>query len=180
MKRIDKIAVAIVMLALAGCATDPKIHSPRVSSTPISTSETFAVIPVAVDPQLPHATAGAVAVAVESGTRDAVRALGYTETNLETADLVFYVHGKSMTPVPITNMDYVPAPSQFGMRADEMQAYAGRRIYVETYDNHTKRQIWMGWLECSCGDVNPEWISHEIHQIVATFPRRSAEAKSST
>ena len=84
------------------------------------------MIPVTVDPQLPHVTAGAVAVAVESGTRDAVRALGYTETNLETADLVFYVHGKSMTPVAITSMDYVPAPAQFGMRADEMEAYAGR------------------------------------------------------
>jgi hypothetical protein len=54
-----------------------------------------------------------------------------------------------------------------------MTANANHRIFVETYDNHSKRQVWMGWIECSCKTVDPERIQHEIQRIVATFPPRS-------
>jgi len=172
MKR-KEFTFAIVLLALAGCTTNPTIHSRNVASAPVNSRETFGVIPVAVDEKLPAETAGAVVVAAESGMRDAVRALGYSETNLQTADLVFYVHGKSMMPVPTVKLEYVSTPSHFGMTPTEMEAYSGRRIYVEAYDNHTKQQIWMGWIECTCQDVEPERISHEIHRIVAKFPPRN-------
>jgi hypothetical protein len=175
MKRSNKLSFAIVMVALAGCATDPWIHnrvvsSAHVNSAPVNSRETFAVIPVAADTKLSPEAAGAVVVAAESGIRDALRALGYTETNLETADLVFYLHGKSMVCVAAAKLEYVSTPSQFGMTPAEMEAYSGRRIYVETYDNHTKQQVWMGWIECTCQDVEPAWISHEIQRIVAKFP----------
>jgi hypothetical protein len=178
MKSVDKLIITIALLAFAGCRTDPWIHnrvasSAPVNSAPVNSRETFAVIPVAVDTKLSPEAAGAVVVAAESGMRDALRTLGYSETNLETADLVFYAHGKSMVPVAAAKLEYVSTPSQFGMTPTEMEAYSGRRIYVETYDNHTKQQVWMGWIECTCQDVEPEWISHEIQRIVAKFPPRN-------
>jgi hypothetical protein len=179
MKSVDTLIIAIALPALAGCSTDPWVHNRIVSSAPVNSApvnsrETFAVIPVAVDATLPPETAGAVVVAAESGTRDALRALGYSETNMQEADLVFYVHGKSMVPVAAAKLEYVSNPSQFGMTPTEMEAYSGRRIYVETYDNHSKQQVWMGWIECTCQDVEPEWISHEIQRIVSKFPPRNS------
>jgi hypothetical protein len=179
MKSVHQLIIAIALLALAGCRTDPWVHNRVVSSAPVNSApvnsrETFAVIPVAVDTKLSPEAAGAVVVAAESGMRDALRALGYSETNLETADLVFYVHGKSMVPVAAAKLEYVSTPSQFGMTSAEMEGYSGRRIYVETYDNYTKQQVWMGWIECTCQDVEPEWISHEIQRIMGKFPPRTA------
>jgi Domain of unknown function (DUF4136) len=170
MRFIDKLIVAAAMLTLAGCASAPSVHSRGDQSTQLSSSETFALLPVSVDPNLPSTTASAIAEAAETGTRDTLRALGYSETSREQADLVFYVHGKSMTPVEVTSLDYVPEPARFGVSPAKMTGYANRRIVVETYDNHSKRQVWMGWIECSCRGVDPERIQHEIQRIVATFP----------
>jgi hypothetical protein len=173
MKSIRKLIFAAVLLTLAGCATAPGVHSRGDSSTQLSSSETFALLPVTVDPNLPSPTASAVAEAAETGARDTLRALGYSETSREQADLVFYVHGKSMTPVAVTTLDYVPEPARFGVSPAKMTGYADRLIVVETYDNHSKRQVWMGWIECSCHGVEPERIQHEIQRIVATFPPRT-------
>jgi Domain of unknown function (DUF4136) len=170
MKPINKILIAFVVLIVAGCATNSGVHSRGDQSTQLSSSETFALLPVTVDPNLPPSTASAIAEAAETGARDTLRALGYSETSREQADLVFYVHGKSMTPVEVTSLDYVPEPSRFGVSPAKMTGYANRRIVVETYDNHSKRQVWMGWIECSCRGVDPERIQHEIQRIVATFP----------
>jgi len=167
---IDKFFLAVVLLILAGCATTPEIHSRGDSSTQFSSSETFALLPVTVDPNLPSPTGSAVAEAAETGARDTLRALGYSETSREKADLVFYLHGKSLEPETVTDWNYLSEPARFGVKPEEMSAYANRRIFVETYDNHSKRQVWMGWIECSCRGVNPERIHHEIQRIVATFP----------
>jgi hypothetical protein len=170
MKSIDKLIIAASLLALAGCASTPAVHSRADRSAQTSSCQTFALIPVTVDPNLPSDTASAVAEAAETGARDTLRALGYSETRREEADLVFYLHGKSMTPVAVTSLDYVPEPARFGLSRDKMTGYANRMIVVETYDNHSKRQVWMGWIECSCRGVDPERIQHEIQRIVATFP----------
>ena len=170
MKSIDKLIIAAALLALAGCATTSAVHSRGDTSTQVSSGHTFALLPVTVDSKLPSATVSAVAEAAETAARDTLRALGYSETNRENADLVFYMHGKSMTPVAVTSMDYVPEPSRFGLSPAKMTGDAKRLIVVETYDNHSKRQIWMGWIECSCRGVDPERIQHEIQRIVATFP----------
>jgi hypothetical protein len=173
MKSIEELFIAVALLALAGCATTPNVHSRGNNSTQFSSSQTFALLPVTVDPNLPSSTGSAVAEAAETGARDTLRALGYSETSRENADLVFYVHGKSMTPVEVTSLDYVPEPSRFGVSSEKMTGYASRLIVVETYDNHSKRQVWMGWIECSCHGVDPERIQHEIQRIVATFPPRT-------
>jgi Domain of unknown function (DUF4136) len=173
MKAFDVAILSVALLALAGCATTPHVHSRGDSSTQFGSSETFALLSVTVDPNLPSATASVVAEAAETGARDTLRALGYSETSREVADLVFYVHGKSMTPVEVSSLDFVPEPARFGLSPAKMTDYANRLIVVETYDNHSKRQVWMGWLECSCRGINPERIQHEIQRIVATFPPRT-------
>jgi hypothetical protein len=173
MKSIDSLIIATVLLAIAGCATTPDVHSRGDNSAQVSSSETFALLPVTVNPEVPPAGASSLVQAAETGARDTLRALGYSETSRENADLVFYMHGKSLEPETITDWNYLREPSKFGMRADEVEAYSGRRIYVETYDNHSKHQVWMGWIECSCRGVDPERVQHEIQRIVATFPPRS-------
>jgi len=173
MKPIYKLLFANALLALAGCATTPDVHSRGDSPTEFTSSESFALLPVTVDPNLPSATASAVAEAAETGARDTLRALGYSETSREKADLVFYLHGKSLEPETVTDWNYLSEPSRFGVKPEEMSAYANRRIFVETYDNQSKRQVWMGWIECSCRGIDPERIQHEIQRIVATFPPRT-------
>jgi hypothetical protein len=128
------------------------------------------VLPVAVDSTVSPATAPTVAQAAQNGARDTLRALGYTETGRENADLVFYLHGKCLAPVSVTSWDYVPETSKFGIRPTKMTAYANHLIVVETYDNHSKRQVWMGWIECNCHVMEPDRIQQEIQRIVATFP----------
>ena len=170
MKPINKILTALVVLTLAGCASTSSVHSRSDRSAQVGSGQTFALLPVTVDPNLPPTTASAIAEAAETGARETLRALGYSETSREQADFVFYVHGKSMTPVEVTSLDFVPEPERFGVSPAKMTGYANRRIVVETYDNHSKRQVWMGWIECSCRGVDPERIQHEIQRIVATFP----------
>jgi hypothetical protein len=173
MKSIDKLIASAALLIFGGCATTPDVHSHGDNSTKVSSSETFALLPVTVDPNLPSATADALSVAAETGARDTLRALGYTEASRDDADLVFYMHGKSLQREAVDNWDYVREPSRFGVKPGESVAWANHRIYVETYDNHSKRQVWMGWIECSCRGVDPERIQHEIQRIVATFPPRN-------
>jgi hypothetical protein len=173
MKPIHKLLFAGALLALAACASTTAVHSRGDTSTQFSSAETFALLPVTVDPNLPSTTANAVAEAAETGARDTLRALGYSETSRENADLVFYVHGKTMMPVEVTSLGYVPEPARFGISPAKMTGYANRLIVVETYDNHSKRQVWMGWIQCSCRGVDPERIEHEIQRIVATFPPRT-------
>jgi hypothetical protein len=172
MNSISKLIIAAALLAFAGCSSVPSVHNPGDTSAKVNSSQTFALLPVTVDPSVAPDTAPSIAEAAENGARDTLRALGYTESGLENADLVFYLHGKCLAPVEVTNWDYVPETSKFGMKPDKMTAYANHLVVVETYNNHSKRQVWMGWIECNCRVMEPERIQHEIQRIVATFPPR--------
>jgi len=162
-----------LFLTFAGCATAPVIHSSGDNSAKFSSAQTFALLPVSIDPSVPPAEAPALTEAAQDGARDALRTLAYSETSLTNADLVFYLHGKIMAPAAVADWGYLPNPSKFGIGSAEVAASAGRRVFVEAYDNHSKRQVWMGWLECTCRKVKPEGIQNEIQQIVATFPPRA-------
>ena len=164
---------ATSLLALEGCATRPDIHVRGDAFARSTSARTFAILPVQVSASVPPATATAVSEAAQTGARDRLRELGYTETGITNTDLVFYVHGKAMTPAPVTQWGYQPDPGRFGLKPSDMTATADRRVFVEAYDNHSKRQVWLGWIECSCRTVNPERIQDEIERIVAAFPPRS-------
>lgn len=165
-------AITALVAVGAGCASGPDIHSRSDTAQPPSMSRTFAVIPVATTSNLPPETAKEISAAAATGARTALRAHGYVETNQENADLVFYLHGKSMATTRMTDWNLEPAPRRFGTSTAEVQATANGRIFVETYDNHSKRQVWMGWLNCGCKGVDPERIQREIEHILETFPPR--------
>ncbi len=167
-----KLPFAALLLAYAGCTTAPDVHSPAGASAQVSSSRTFALLPVTVHASVPAPAAGEVVHAAETGARDALRTLGYSETSRENADLVFHLHGKAMTPVAVTKWDYLPEPSRFGMSPAKMAATSNSRIFVEAYDNHSRRQVWLGWMECTCHELVPSRIQHEIQRIIATFPPR--------
>jgi len=177
--KIASLGLAVVLATLAGCATVPDVQSRGDTSAQVNASETFALLPVTVRSNVSAPTASAVVAAAQNGARDTLRALGYTEAEREKADLVFYLHGKSMVAETVTDWSYLPEPSKFGLSPSDISANANRRIFVETYDNHSKHQVWMGWVECSCQKVDPERIQDEIQRIIATFPPRS-KAQTST
>jgi hypothetical protein len=170
MKSIEKIIIAAAMLTLAGCISNPTVRNRGDTSAQLSPGKTFALLPVAVDPSLSSVSAPTVAQAAQNGARDTLRALGYTEASRENADLVFYLHGKCLAPVEVTKWDYVSDTAKFGIKPNKMTAYANHLLVVETFDNHSKRQVWMGWIRCSCHIMEPERVQHEIQRIVATFP----------
>jgi hypothetical protein len=172
MKSLEKIIIAAALLTLAGCVSNPTVRSRSDTSAQLS-GTTFALLPVAVDPSLSSANPPAVAQAAQSGASDTLRALGYTETSRENADLVFYLHGKCLAPVEVTKWDYVPDTAKFGLTRNKMVVYANHLLVVETYDNHSKQQVWMGWIQCNCHLMEPEAVQHEIQRIVATFPPRT-------
>jgi hypothetical protein len=165
MKLIHQLAFAALLVG-TGCATAPDIQTRSDASVRYDSYRTFAILPVATVASLSPATASAVLEAAQTGARDALRTMGYTETTRENADLVFYLHGKVMAPVDIRAWNYAPE-SKFGTGS------ATNHIFVETYDNHSKRQVWMGSIECPCTKVDPERIQNEINRILATFPPRS-------
>ena len=171
MRHAGNFSLCAVLLVFNGCVSTPEIHSRGDSTDQLAAYRTFAVLPIATSDQLAPETGQALAKAAAAGARDALHARGYTETTRDNADLVFYLHGKSLAAVPVTDWNYVPNPSQFGTGPAEMKA-ATNRIFVETYDNHSKRQVWMGWLDCSCKKIDPERIQHEIARILETFPSR--------
>jgi hypothetical protein len=161
-----------LFLTFAGCATAPDIHSSGDNSAQFRSAQTFALLPVSIDQSIPPTEAPALTDAAQAGARDALGALSYSETSITNADLVFYLHGKIMAPVSVADWGYLPSPSKFGIESAEVAATTGHRVFVEAYDNHSKRQVWMGWLDCTCRKVKPERLQSEIQQIVETFPPR--------
>jgi hypothetical protein len=173
MKSIDNLIIAAALMAFAGCASTPTVHSKGDTAAQVNSSQSFALLPVAVDSSVSPAAAPTVAQAAQNGARDTLRALGYTETSRESADLVFYLHGKCLAPVEVAKWNYVPETSKLGLKPNRMTAYANHMVVVEGYDNHSKQQVWMGWINCNCHVMEPEQIQHEIQRIVATFPPRN-------
>jgi hypothetical protein len=179
MKSLEKLIIAAATLTLAGCVSNPTVRTRSDTSAQLTSRQTFALLPVAVDPSL-SSDPPAVAQAAQDGARDTLRALGYTETSRENADLVFYLHGKCLAPVEVTKWDYVPDTAKFGLTPNRMIVYANHLLVAETYDNHSKQQVWMGWIQCNCHLMEPEAVEHEIQRIVAAFPPRPKQGDVAT
>jgi hypothetical protein len=157
----------LLLLVCPGCQAPPKGHAHLDAPERFAAYKTFALLPVVTTPNLDAGTATALVNAAESGARDALRAKGYVEIEREKADLVFYLHGKAMAPVGVTELGFVSDPAKAAKAGGEAD-----RLFVETYDNQTRRQVWMGWLDCSCKKVQPERVQHEIQRILENFPAR--------
>ena len=157
----------------AGCRTPKETaHVTRDPSVDFSVYRTFAILPVETGPGLDADTTRKVVVGAERGARDALRDAGYSEAARDNADLVFYLHGKVLAPAPIANMGYQPAPEAFGITSSQVARTSNSHIFVEGYDNHTRRQVWMEWVECTCTHVVPSRIEGEIHHVLEGFPVR--------
>ena len=166
-------SLSLLLLVCAGCRTPSQTpHTTRDPSVDFSNYRTFAVLPSATKSDLDPGTAKAVVAAAEKGARDALGNAGYTETNRESADLVFYIHGKVFAAIPVTDWGYQPALSTFGTSPAEIARTSYIRIFVEGYENRTKRQVWMDWVECTCTHVVASRIEGEIHHILEGFPSR--------
>jgi hypothetical protein len=164
---------AVVLLVCVGCHTPSKAHLTADPSANFTLYQTFAILPPATRSDLDAATARAVVAAAESGARGALIQNGYAETNRESADLVFYLHGKSLAPVPVTQWGYEAALETFGSSSAEVSRTSNNRFFVEAYDNRTRSQVWMDWVVCSCRGVVPSRIENEMHVILEGFPRRA-------
>jgi hypothetical protein len=164
----------ILLLACAGCRTPSEpLHARNDPAVDFTAYRTFALLPPTTKPNLDAGTAKAVVEAAEKGARDALQNAGYTETRREDADIVFYVHGKVLAPVAVTDWDYQPALSTFGTTAAQVSENSKSHLFVEGYDNRTKRQVWMDWVVCTCTHVVPSRIEGEIRHVLEGFPARA-------
>lgn len=168
MKAITAVFVTALLLGL-GCATSSDNSQGRASER-FGVYKTFAILPVVVDSKLQRSLATAVTEAAEDAARSGLQARGYAETNRENADLVLYLHGKSMAPVALTDLRYQPTPTEFGISHEEMESTASHRIFVEAYENKSRRQVWMGWTDCWCKGVGARKIRHEVGRVLEPFP----------
>jgi hypothetical protein len=157
----------------AGCRTPKETpHTTRDPSVDFSGYRTFAILPVETGRGVDADTSRKVIVAAERGARDALTNAGYGEAGRDDADLVFYLHGKALAPVLIADMGYQPASEAFGITASQVAKTSNSHLFVEGYDNHTKGQVWMDWVECTCTHVVPSRIEGEIHHVLEGFPAR--------
>jgi Domain of unknown function (DUF4136) len=162
------------VLACAGCRTPSGTpHATLDPAVDFTAYRTFVVLPPATKPGLNAATAKAVVEAAERGARDALKHAGYTDADRESADLVLYLHGKALAPVAVKDWGYEPSYHTFGISSAEASKMSKTHIFVEAYDNKTKRQIWMDWVICTCSQVVPSRIEGEIHHILEGFPARA-------
>jgi hypothetical protein len=166
------LSFAILLLACAGCRTPSKTHTTRDPSADLASRRTFALFAPATRPDLDAGTARAVVAAAERGARTALTNAGYTETSGDNADLVFYLHGKALAPVDVTQWGYQPALPTFGISSGEVSRTSNSRLFVEGYDNRSRRQVWMDWVTCTCKGVVPARIEGEICRILEGFPAR--------
>ena len=165
----------ILLLACAGCRTpspEPS-HAKGDPAVDFGSYRTFALLPPTTKTKLDPADARALIAAAETGARDALQNAGYTETNRENADVIFYLHGKVLMPVAVTDLGYQPALASFGTSPADVAANSNSRVFVEAYDNHTKRQVWMNWIVCTCINVLPTKLHGEVHHILEEFPARA-------
>src|SRR5262245_36179456 len=118
-----------VLIVCAGCRTPTeKPHTKRDPSADFAGYRTFALLPVKIKRDVDRDTAKKVIVAAEEGARAPLLNQGYSETNLESADVVFYLHGKALAPLPVSDMGYQPAPETFGTTSNEVSKTSSSHI----------------------------------------------------
>jgi hypothetical protein len=164
----------VLVLVCAGCRTPSAApHATRDPAANFAAYRTFAVLPPATKRDLDTRTAKAVVECAERGARVSLHNAGYTETNRDSADLVIYLHGKALAPLPIKDWGYEPSYTTFGTSSADVSKMSKTHIFVEAYDNKTKRQIWMDWVVCNCSQVVPSRIEGEIDHVLEGFPARA-------
>ena len=184
-------AVALVA-ALTGCSTTPKVYSDYNTAVNFKAYKTFAVLaPRASGSGIDPGAAMRLTQPVQQTVREALTAKGMTEAPREQADFAVTVRGESIPKIEVTDMGYTAYPYPYGAsRAGWAHhgAYGGyggyggyssgvsvqntteRKLIVEIFDNASRQEAWVGWMERTGGSVDTEKVLAGIRLILGGFP----------
>ena len=184
-------AVALIA-ALTGCSTTPKVYSDYNTAVNFNAYKTFAVLtPRASGAGIDPGAAMRLTQPVQQTVREALTAKGMTEVAREQADFAVSVRGESIPKIEVTDMGYTAYPYPYGAsRAGwaHYGAYGGyggyggynsgvsvretteRKLIVEIFDNASRQEAWVGWMEKSGGSVDTEKLLAGLRLILGGFP----------
>lgn len=195
-------AIALLAATLAGfaaCATTPKVYSDYNEAVKIGAYKTFALLPLrasgnGVDP----GAALRLTQPVQQAVRDVLTSRGMSEVAREQADFAVSVRGDSLATIEVTDFGYTAYPYPYGSTRAGWTHYGGygryggypaygnsvsvqntneRKLIVEVFDNASKQEAWVGWMEqTSNRSVDTEQVLAGVRLILGGFPP-GAEAR---
>ena len=186
-------ACAVALVAgLTGCSTTPKVYSDYNTAVNFKAYKTFAVLaPRASGGGMDPGAAVRLAQPVQQTVREALTAKGMTEVAREQADFAVTVRGEAIPKIEVTDMGYTAYPYPYGAsRAGwaHYGAYGGyggyggynsgvsvqntteRKLIIEIFDNASRQEAWVGWMERTGGSVETEKVLEGVRLILGGFP----------
>lgn len=182
-------ACAIAIAAgLTGCSTTPKVYSESNTAVNFGAYKTFAVLaPRASGSGIDPGAALRLTQPIQQTVREVLTAKGMTETAREQADFAVTVRGESVPKVEVTDWGYTSYPygvSRAGWNHYGGYGYGGypgyggvqvtntdeRRLIIEIFDNASRQEAWVGWMERTGGAVETEKLLEGVRLILGGFP----------
>jgi hypothetical protein len=189
MRRVLAACAIAVVAALTGCTTTPKVYSDSNSAVNFGAFKTFAVLtPKATGGGIDPGVAMRLSQPIQQTVREVLTAKGMSEVAREQANFVVSVRGESVPKVEVTDMGYTAYPygvSRAGWNHYGGYGYGGyagynavqvnntndRRLIVEIFDNASKQEAWVGWIErTSSAPVDTEKVLEGLRLILGGFP----------
>ena len=182
-------AVAIAM-GLTGCNTTPKVYSDANTTVNFGAYKSFAILELrASGPGIDPGAAMRLTQPVQQTVREVLTARGMTEKPREQADFAVRVRGESLPKVEVTDWGYTSYPYGYGVHRAGWNHYGGygyagyggtggvqvtttdeRKLIIEIYDNASRQEAWVGWMERTGGKVETEKVLEGVRLILAGFP----------
>lgn len=183
-------AGGLLLVALSGCSSAPKINSEFDPSEDFTTHQSYYVVPFPENiPNVDPGTLMRVAPAAQMATESAMTAKGYTKAaKLESADLLVVIHGKSVpktelyesyTPMYGGAWGYGRYPyAAYNMNTVSVDNYDEGTLIIEMHEQKTKQMIWVGWTtgrmkNDTSGQV--ERVTALIGQILDQYPDQGVD-----
>ena len=192
MRRLLAVCALAVAGALTGCSTTPKIYSDSNAAVNFGAYKTFAVLaPRASGSGIDPGAAMRLTQPIQQTVREVLTSKGMTEAAREQADFAVSVRGESVPKIEVTDMGYTAYPygvSRAGWNHYGGYGYGGyggyggyngvqvtntndRRLIVEIFDNASKQEAWVGWMErTSSAAVDTDKLLEGLRLILAGFP----------
>ena len=191
-RRLLGACAVLVAAGLAACSTTPKVYSDYNTAVNFKGYKTFAVL-------APRASGGGIdpgavmrlSQPVQQAVRDSLSARGMTEVAREQADFAVTVRGESIPKIEVTDMGYTAYPYPYGASRAGWAHYGGyggygpyagyssgvsvrntteRKLIVEIFDNASRQEAWVGWMERTGGSVDTEKVLAGVRLILEGFP----------
>ena len=167
-------------LLLASCSSTPTVHADFKPGQDFAVYKNFALLPL---PEVKDLSDPGLMLRVSEPARKTVietlSAKGFHEVERTAADFTVNVRGESIPKVEVSDWGYSHGTrAGYGAyRAVDVYSYDQRTLAVEVYDQHSKEQVWVGWIKTDAyGRVEVDRVCEGLRMILAKFPPTAATA----